>query len=93
MPYIRPERRGQIKHHVQRMLNHIESCGDLNFAITLLIHGMLEDNLSLNYSNINSAIGVLDCAKMELYRQVAVPYEREKHKTNGPVSELDKHGE
>jgi hypothetical protein len=34
--------------------------------------------------------GVLKCAELELYRQIAAPYEDIKKEQNGPVSELDK---
>jgi hypothetical protein len=32
---------------------------------------------------------VLECAKLELYRMIAAPYEDKKRLANGPVSELD----
>ena len=38
-----------------------------------------------NYTNINEVIGVLECAKLELYRRVAAPYEDEKIEQNGDV--------
>lgn len=37
------------------------------------------------YSGINAAIGVLECAKMELYRRVAAPYEDLAINTNGDI--------
>jgi len=39
----------------------------------------------LKYSNLNELIGVLECAKLELYRRVAAPYEDEKALINGDV--------
>ncbi len=39
----------------------------------------------LRYSKINSLIGVLECAKLELYRRVAAPYENDKIDENGDV--------
>ena len=65
--------------------------GELNFKITLECHRYLE-RFGVKYANINAVIGVLECAKLELYRQIAAPYEREKHKFNGSVSELDRKG-
>ena len=38
-----------------------------------------------NYADINSAIGVLECAKLELYRRQAAPYEDKKIEENGEV--------
>jgi hypothetical protein len=34
---------------------------------------------------VNEAIGVLECAKLELYRRVAAPYEDEKIAESGDV--------
>jgi len=34
---------------------------------------------------INEVIGVLECAKLELYRRVAAPYEERKRIENGEV--------
>jgi hypothetical protein len=62
--------------------------GELNYIISKIVHNWLEDH-GVGYSNINTAIGVLECAKLELYRQIAAPYERQKRKENGPVSALD----
>jgi hypothetical protein len=39
----------------------------------------------LSYSKINEVIGVLECAKQELYRRVASPYEDSKKEANGDV--------
>ena len=37
------------------------------------------------YAHLNEAIGVLECAKLELYRRVAAPYEDEKIAESGDV--------
>lgn len=59
--------------------------GELNYILSSIVYEwMMEHGLSYN-----SAIGVLECMKLELYRQVAAPYEDRKKKENGPVSELD----
>lgn len=71
------------------MLNDYEIReGDLNYIITRLCHAWLSSK-KLRYNRINTAIGVLECAKLELYRQVAVPYEDAKKAENGSVSDLD----
>ena len=62
----------------------IETAGELNFVISTLINKYLT-NKGKNYSNINEAIGVLECAKLELYRRVALPYEDIKIEANGDV--------
>jgi hypothetical protein len=58
--------------------------GDLNFAISTILSSYIKLN-GLSYSNINNLIGVLECAKLELYRRVASPYEDEKIIENGDV--------
>tara|TARA_B110001454_G_C12559953_1_gene367232 strand:+ start:229 stop:549 length:321 start_codon:yes stop_codon:yes gene_type:complete len=57
--------------------------GTLNYMITRLVHWWLGDNP--NYERYNAAIGVLECAKLELYRRKISPYEDEKIKENGDV--------
>ncbi len=65
------------------------SVGELNFTITNIIHTYLLET-GVSYTRINDVIGVLECAKLELYRQIAVPYEDLKKKENGSVSDLDR---
>ena len=60
------------------------SAGDLNFLFTHFIVKFLKFR-GLDYSNINEAIGALECAKLELYRRVAAPYEDTKIAENGDV--------
>ncbi len=62
--------------------------GEANYVITKLIHLSLE-GMHMDYSTVNAFIGVLECAKLELYRMVAVPYENKKRMENGPISDLD----
>lgn len=59
------------------------SPGMLNYAITKLVDDYLGG--AITYHGINEAIGVLECAKLELYRRIAVPYEDRKIKENGDV--------
>ncbi len=57
--------------------------GELNFFVTTAIDTWLGPEP--NYRGINAVIGVLECAKQELYRRVAVPYEEGKKAANGDV--------
>jgi len=88
MPYIKPELRNLVDPEIQVLKNRIELLGEdkmdgtLNYVITNLLFSLYRD---LSYSNINKAIGVLECAKLELYRKVGAPYEDRKEKENGPV--------
>ena len=58
--------------------------GVLNYCISALLNEVLKTN-GISYRNINELIGVLECAKLELYRRVASPYEDEKIHSNGDV--------
>jgi hypothetical protein len=59
------------------------TAGELNFMISDIVDQWLGPNLS--YDKINSAIGVLECGKLELYRCLAGPYEDSKIESNGSV--------
>jgi len=79
MPYITDEDRWSAG---QTFLN--APVGELNYLITNLIDTWLRTN-GVNYANINSVIGVLECAKLEAYRRVAAGYEDKKCALNGDV--------
>ena len=84
MPYIPTEDRPAIDEHISAI--EYLSIGELNYAITSLIQDYLREvDNHMAYSDINEVIGVLECAKMELYRRIAVPYEERKIKENGDV--------
>jgi hypothetical protein len=85
MPYITPERREAILAGAKP-----QDSGELNFAITTLVDRYLEDKGGIRYAHLNEVIGALDCAKLELYRRVAAPYEDEKIAENGDVYRSNK---
>jgi hypothetical protein len=58
--------------------------GRLNYMITRIIDSWLADR-GVDYTGLNAAIGVLECAKLELYRRVAAGYEDKKCAANGDV--------
>lgn len=78
MPYIKQEDKYRV------LEDGPSSPGELNYAITVLCRDYLGLG-GVNYTNINTVIGVLECAKQEFYRRVAVPYEDQKIKENGDV--------
>lgn len=80
MPYINTDDREPILTGNKL----VETAGELNFVITTLIKDHL-DRKGLSYTEINTLIGVLECAKLELYRRVATPYEDKKIQENGDV--------
>ena len=81
MPYILPEARERIRRLIDIL--PVGNEGEANYAITYLLHRFI--GFQHRYSDINAAIGVLECAKLELYRMVAQPYEDGKRKLNGKV--------
>ena len=83
MPYIKKEDR--IKLNKSNISNN--SC-ELNFQITMLINSYLERK-GISYTNLNEVIGVLECAKLEIYRRLAAKYEDKKISENGDVYCLD----
>ena len=84
MPYVTPESRARIDAG-----DAPRDAGELNYAVTRLIDAYLasaaEDAGRLRYAHLNEAMGVLECAKLELYRRIAAPYEDEKIAESGDV--------
>lgn len=78
MPYERPDRRRELDEG-----RAPQRPGELNYVVTRLIDQYLRDRGGLRYAQINEVIGVLECAKLELYRRLAAPYEDRKIAENG----------
>jgi hypothetical protein len=89
MPYITEERRQFLANAPESEIAATDlTTGDLNYLITTLLDEWLQDK-GLNYDAVNSAVGVLECAKLELYRRIAAPYEDKKIELNGDVYECN----
>ncbi len=94
MPYITQNKReeiiekddvfgdGEIFHRI--VMEHIDKPGELNYAITEMLINYL-NRKGVSYTNMNEVIGVLECAKLELYRRMTAPYEDTKIEENGDV--------
>ena len=84
MPYIDPDARQRLADGAEP-----ENAGELNYAVTRLVDRYLqragEEAGRLRYAHLNEAVGVLECAKLELYRRLAAPYEDDKIVENGDV--------
>ena len=78
MPYIPTEKRAHA-------LVHPDSSGELNFALTTLVHHYLHGH-GLSYTTLNDIVGALECCKAEFQRRVVAPYEGRKIVENGDVS-------
>ncbi len=85
MPYVSKEIRASIEERVftPEFVAYIKAsqAGTLNYLITRIADIWLDADP--HYSEINTAVGVLECAKLELYRRVASPYEDLKMRENG----------
>lgn len=89
MPYVKPGTRRSFIESRARQIVHEPSgahlAGELNLAVTSIIDEWLCMHKRVGYFEINEAIGVLECAKLELYRRIAAPYEDGKKEENGDV--------
>ena len=94
MPYIPKEQRtkiafmsdygGGVENELLIYSSHIDTPGDLNYAITVLLKDYVNNN-GYSYNTFNKAVGVLECCKLEMYRRAVAPYEDEKIAENGDV--------
>lgn len=88
MPYLIETTRDRIHDHLcEEGTNwYPENAAELNFVTSGFIANFLEHQ-GVNYANINEMIGALECAKLELYRVLASPYEDMKAEQNGGLYE------
>ena len=90
MPYIaQGDKDKWSDEDIANVANKIESCGELNYILTLMVHNYIKRK-GLRYQNINDVIGALEGAKTEFYRRVAAPYEDQKISDNGDVMDIQK---
>ena len=89
MPYIKQEDRQYYDGLIDEMVSVIRDnnertglSGTLNYIITRLVKGAYGE---CRYNDYNSIVGLLECAKMELYRRSVAPYEDTKIEENGDV--------
>lgn len=88
MPYISQELRQDVDSYIEglnKFLMYIDEDkidGTMNYVITKLIKEQYDVG---HYEQYNSAVGVLECVKLELYRRVVAPYEDIKIQENGDV--------
>ena len=73
MPYVDKESRKRLDAG-----SPPKTAGELNYVITRIVDHYLASKTGLSYAGINEVVGVLECAKQELYRRIAAPYEDNK---------------
>ena len=85
MPYNDQESRDELDPQIDKLIDQIDytNMGEINYVVTRLCDALFDGEI--RYGKINSLIGALECAKLELYRRVAAPYEDSKIKSNGEV--------
>jgi hypothetical protein len=89
MPYLQPADRKPYAeplaelHALLVATDPAKRQGALNFMATTLATALLTGDP--HYRDIGEAVSALECAKLELYRRVAAPYEDAKAAENGDV--------
>ncbi len=87
MPYIKADKRTKYAPILKELTGILKALpseevdGEFNYIVTK----MLREIYPLRYFQINKAIGVLECIKLEYYRRVAAPYEDLKIRESGDV--------
>lgn len=79
MPYVKQTDRQRLDGGAEA-----DGPGELNYVITKKIDSYL-GRKGLSYANLNEIIGVLECAKLEIYRRIVAKYEDSKIAENGDV--------
>lgn len=80
MPYIKQEDRENL----DTLKKYPTNAGELNYFLHNIIRVYVEDN-GESYQTYNDIIGVLECAKLELYRRKIAGYEDKKAHENGDI--------
>lgn len=92
MPYLKKDFRREIDQYgnLQELLKYTTTLelkdflGAVNYIIFSIVKVWL-DYHGINYGNVSSIIGTVDCAKEELRRRILNPYEDTKISENGDV--------
>jgi hypothetical protein len=94
MPYISQIKRENLNNKMHNLTEYLESndvnIGEMNFIISNILNIYIQKTKKqdiFNYNICNNLIGVLECAKLELYRKVISKYEDDKILENGDLYE------
>ena len=88
MPYIVRQKRNAFIDITTKLIEELKKDpdnvhGNLNYCFSSIINGILGSKY--NYKSAQDMIGMLECCKLELYREQIAPYEDLKKKDNGEV--------
>jgi len=91
MPYIKVQDRLEFK-EIEKEISYlnIETPGNLQYIISLLIAQYLREKGEVRYQHCNDIMGALTGANMEFYRQIVAPYEDICIERNGEVDGYNK---
>jgi hypothetical protein len=97
MPYVAKKVRELLDADIEMLFDSLQGPtrgsdihpGLFNYAFSKILHSYITERGGPNYRLLNELIGMLECCKLELYRQIAAKYEDQKKRENGAVSELD----
>ncbi len=93
MPYIAKTQRPEIDNEINTLIKAVHKStiipadkhlGVVNYIISRVIMGILQPS---NYGEMASAVGTLECVKLEMYRRLIGPYEDEAILKNGDIEE------
>lgn len=87
MPYIKKDQREEVNCYLEQVIGYLKDTaqiGCLNYIITKICIQFLKTK-GESYATYNDLIGVLECAKLELYRRQVSKYENKKIKENSDV--------
>jgi hypothetical protein len=92
MPYINPNRRSLFDPEIEELITQMRDAdsvkGDVNYAVTRLVLGVLRPRGGWSYSTLSEAIGVLRDSEVEIRRRLLDPYENDVIRKNGDVPEI-----
>lgn len=95
MPYIKNELRAKVDPKINALLKDINDEFDdelldglANYVITRIVLGIFMPARERRYRLIARVMAALECAKLEIYRRVAGPYEDQCIANNGDLWEL-----
>lgn len=90
MPYIKPEHRYRYDAALKALVLLIRHAppGEVTFCLTVLTDAWLRSISPVGYTEYAVAIGILETAKLELYRRLIAPYEDKKKSENGDAYQL-----
>lgn len=91
MPYIKQDDRRILDNAIRGLVFALRNNsttddidGKINYAFTRIMREVY-DAKTPSYYNMNKAIGVLECIKLEFYRRIISPYEDKKIQENGDL--------